>query len=190
MVFYIERIKQEIFISKCTAHQFSQAYCTVFSIYSTRLLIFIKVNFSFNFMLEVPSNATFNFKSKGPVSSANLSELEWISSKLLRANTGKEKALDTISASQACCMCCQVASCAEHTGSDCKCRERGEAGKTSSELILWRIWSLLLFKVSLWSIPGAAVLGFALIIAHKQSHVCYKKLVTYSFFLLPCRVIN
>lgn len=93
-------------------------YCAVFSIYSTRLLIFIKVNFSFNFMREVPSNATFNFKTKGPVSSANLSELEWMPSKFLRVKTGKEKALDTLLASRACRMCCQAASCAEHTVSD------------------------------------------------------------------------
>lgn len=63
----------------------------VFPIYSTRLLIFIKVNFSFNFMHEVPSSATFNFKRKGLVSSADVSELEWIPSKLLRAKTGKKK---------------------------------------------------------------------------------------------------
>ena len=87
-------IQMKNLISKCTAHQLSQAYCTVFSIWSTRLLIFINVNFSFNFMHEVPSSATFNFKSKGLVSSANLSELEWIPSKLLRAKTGEEKALD------------------------------------------------------------------------------------------------
>lgn len=101
MVFYIGIFKWKIFISKCTARQLSQAHCIVFPIYSIRLLIFIKVNFSSNFMLETPSNLTFNFKNRGPVSPANISELEWIWSKLLRAKTGKKKAL---SASRACCM--------------------------------------------------------------------------------------
>ena len=147
MVFYIERFKWKIFISKCTAHQLSQAYHTEFSIYSTRLLIFIKVNFSFNFMREVPSNATFNFKSKGPVSSANLSELEWIPSKLRRAKTGKEKALDTLSASQACCMCCQAVSVQNIQVVTAERREGGEGGRTLSELIQWRVQSVLLFRV-------------------------------------------
>lgn len=124
----MERFKWKIFISKCTAHLLSQAYCTVLSIYSTRLLIFIKVNFSFNFMREVPSNATFNFKSRGPVSSPDLSELEWIPSKILTAKTGKEKTSDILSASQACCTCGQAASCVECTGSDW----RGQGGRCLS----------------------------------------------------------
>lgn len=129
MVFYIEIFKWKIFISKCNAHQLSQAYCTVFSIDSTRLLVFIKVNFSSNFMLEAPSNLTFNFKNRGPVSPANLFELEWIPSKLLGAKTGKEKALDTLSASQACCMAARLRGMQTIQVVTAECRDEGEAGR-------------------------------------------------------------
>lgn len=48
--------------------------CIVFSIYSRVGFIFSKVNFSFNVMCAVLFNATFNMKSKGPISSVVISK--------------------------------------------------------------------------------------------------------------------